>query len=149
MYDVVQKDIPIGKVRLIPDTHSSYIARWDATIQIYIGSFKKDGKAWDRCPRSFLASQAALLKSQGLHMNVGFKIEFVLPEEDRKPVDATVYAEIKSLRGKGWKVVKAVVNALECLGIPVWHYHVSSFNRSPSQLMVSLKCPSVHSRTAS
>ncbi|KAJ3308159.1 hypothetical protein HDV04_001713 [Boothiomyces sp. JEL0838] len=127
MYDMLIEDSPAGEVTLLPDQSTLKRLPWLTDTAIVLCDFltTKSQQLWERYPRTFLKNKVSELSAYGASVTLGFELEFCVSEKG-KPLDTTVYAEAKALRGKGWKVLSTIVETLEDLRIPVWQYHPES-----------------------
>lgn len=91
-------EISSQNMKLFPD-RNTYKSVYLDQVQVGLVScnfFYKDGSVFPHCPRYILERALSGLSQLGYEIKIGFEIEFVALNENRKPVDTTSVCHLDS-----------------------------------------------------
>ena len=119
-----------GQVRLVADPSTFRIIQYAPNTAIMLSDlYETDLQPWTLCPRSFLKRMIADLADMGLHVQVGFELEFYFGVRTNEggfvPIDESLYSSSLGMSVAG-KVINEIVGSLDDQRIPVDHYHPES-----------------------
>jgi glutamine synthetase len=119
MHDVVVQGSglgPAGEVRLMPDWDTLQLIPYAPGHAQTIGDLVLDGRPWPLDPRGFLRRIVAGAREEGLAVQAGYELEFYLLDDQRRPLDDTVFAATLGMdiaRG----VIGEIADALDAQGM--------------------------------
>jgi glutamine synthetase len=116
-----------GQVRLLPDPRTFRVVQYAPNTAVMLGElYETDLQPWALCPRTFLKRMLADMTDLGLHMQVGFEIEFYFgvraSDGSFVPVDESLYSSSVGMAVAG-KVINDIVGSLDEQHVAIDHYH--------------------------
>jgi glutamine synthetase len=119
-----------GQVRLVPDPGTFRVVQYAPNTAVMLSDlYETDLQPWTLCPRSFLKRMLADLSDMGLHIRVGFELEFYFGVRANEggfvPIDESLYSSSVGMAVAG-KVINDIVGSLDEQRVPIDHYHPES-----------------------
>ena len=119
---------PVLDIRLVPAWETFSVCPQTPRIGTVIGDMVLKDHPWVHCPRHFLARMQHQLETCGLHVELGFELEFYLFHQERDakgelvPVDQCLYGASLAAQ-KSQSVISDMLDALWAEGLPVAQYN--------------------------
>jgi glutamine synthetase len=116
-----------GHVRLLPDPSTFHVIQYAPNTALMLGElYEIDLQPWALCPRTFLKRMLADLTDMGLHLQVGFELEFYFAVRGSDggfvPVDESLYSSSVGM-GISGKVINDIVTSIDEQRLQLDHYH--------------------------